>query len=49
MSESQHWIYIALAYGATFAIVGVLVLRIFSDHRRLTAELRRLQDKGSQE
>jgi heme exporter protein CcmD len=46
--DSAHWTYIALAYGATFAIVGGLVWRIVGEHRRLHAELARFEKDGEQ-
>ena len=49
MNENPHWLYIALAYGATFAILGFTAWRIFSEHRRLTAELAELKDNGEPE
>ena len=48
MSEAAHWAYVALAYGATFAIMGAIAWRIVSEHRLLTAELARLDDKGDE-
>jgi len=48
VSEEAHWTYIALAYGATFAIMGFIAWRIVREHRRLTAELARFDDKGEE-
>ena len=48
MSEEAHWTYVALAYGATFAIMGFIAWRIVSEHRLLTAELARLDDQGEE-
>lgn len=42
MNEA-HWGYIALAYGVTLLVVGALALRIVLEHRRLRAELARLE------
>lgn len=44
--NSEHWGYIALAYGVTAGIIMVLVLRNLFDYRRITAELSRLEHKG---
>ena len=46
MNDDAHWSYILLAYGVTFAIVGAVVWRIVSEHRRLLAELAQLQNNG---
>ncbi len=43
MTGDAHWIYIAVAYGATFAILGVVVWRIVSEHSRLLQQLAQLQ------
>lgn len=48
MNESAHWTYIALAYGATFAIVGALIWRIVGEYRRLLAELARFENDREQ-
>lgn len=48
MTDSSHWTYIALAYGATFAIVGVLIWRIVGEYWRLLAELARFENDGEQ-
>lgn len=48
MSESDHWAYVALAYGATFVIVAVVVWRIVGEHSRLIAELAELADDGDE-
>lgn len=47
--NDAHWVYIALAYGVTAAVVGVLALRIVLEHRRLRAELDRLETKAADE
>ncbi len=44
MSDDAHWSYIVLAYGVTFAVVGVMTWRIMREHRRLLAELSRLRN-----
>ncbi|QGM46993.1 heme exporter protein CcmD [Methylocystis heyeri] len=47
MFSDANWIYIVLAYGVTFSVVGGLAWRIVSEHRRLTEELGRLnQSEG---
>ncbi len=46
MNDDAHWSYILLAYGVTSAIVGAVVWRIVSEHRRLLAELAQLQNNG---
>ena len=43
--SDPHWSYVLLAYGATFAIVGVVVWRIVGEHRRLLAELAEFKDR----
>jgi heme exporter protein CcmD len=49
MSE-DHWGYVILAYAVTGATVAYMVARILLEHRRLAAELARLErndgDKG---
>ena len=49
MNDDAHWSYILAAYGVTFAVVGAVVWRIVAEHRRLLAELARLQDSGGDE
>jgi len=44
VTENEHWVYVALAYGCAFAIVGLMVWRVVSEHWRLSAELKRLQN-----
>jgi heme exporter protein CcmD len=46
VNEDAHWTYIALAYGATFAIVGALVWRILGEYRRLRGEIARFERNG---
>ena len=46
MNDDEHWSYILLAYGVTFASVGAVVWRIVAEHRRLLAELAQLQNNG---
>jgi heme exporter protein D len=46
MSE-DHWGYVLLAYAVTGVTVGVLILRILLEHRRLAAELARLEKTGA--
>ena len=46
MNDDAHWSYILAAYGVTFAVVGAVVWRIVAEHRRLLAELARLQGNG---
>ncbi len=46
MSADPHWIYVLLAYGATFAILGAVVFKIVREHARLLAELARFKDDG---
>lgn len=48
MSE-QHWTFVALAYGVTFVVIGVIAARIILDYRRLRAELARLEALGADE
>ncbi|MGA8171660.1 MAG: heme exporter protein CcmD [Methylocystis sp.] len=43
MNGDAHWPYILIAYGITVVIVGSVVWRVVSEHRRLLAELARLQ------
>jgi heme exporter protein CcmD len=43
---TDHWGYVLLAYGVTGAIILILVLRILLEHRRLAAELARLEQTG---
>jgi heme exporter protein CcmD len=40
--SAQHWTFVALAYGVTFLVVGAVAARIVFEHRRLRAELARL-------
>jgi heme exporter protein CcmD len=47
--EDSHWIYIAAAYGATFAIVGVVVWRIVGERRRLLRELAQFRSDAGDE
>lgn len=49
MIEDSHWIYVAAAYGATFAIVGVVVWRIVGARRRLLQELAQFRSDGGDE
>jgi heme exporter protein CcmD len=44
--SDQYWSYIALAYGVTFVTIGVIAARIILEHRRLRAELARLEASG---
>jgi heme exporter protein CcmD len=46
MSE-DHWGYVVLAYAVTGATVAILALRILLEHRRLAAELARLEKNGA--
>jgi len=46
MNDDAHWTYILLAYGFTFAIVGAMIVRVVREHRRLSAELHRLDKSG---
>jgi heme exporter protein CcmD len=49
MNDEAHWTYIVLAYGVTFAIVGAMIVRILREHRRLNAELRKIDgEEGAQ-
>jgi heme exporter protein CcmD len=48
MSEA-HWSYIVVAYAVTIASVGAIALRIVLEHRRLCAELARLEAAGADE
>ncbi len=48
MSES-YATFIVLAYGLTFAVIGGVALRIILEHRRLRAELARLERTGAKE
>lgn len=43
---SGHWTFIALAYGVTVLVIGAAAGRIVFEHRRLRAELARLQASG---
>ncbi len=45
MSEA-HWSYIFVAYAVTIASVGAMAARIVLEHRRLRAELARLEAYG---
>ncbi len=45
MNES-HWAYIAIAYGVTIAVIGILALRIVLEYRRLRSALARFDQKG---
>jgi heme exporter protein D len=44
--NQEHWTFIALAYGAAFATIGAVAARIILEHRRLRAELARLEAAG---
>ncbi|MBM3577433.1 MAG: heme exporter protein CcmD [Alphaproteobacteria bacterium] len=46
---SDHWFYIAAAYGVTIVTLGVVTLRIILDYRRLRAELARFGAAGSRD
>jgi heme exporter protein CcmD len=43
----EHWGYILLAYGVTAATILIMAFRILLEHRRLAAELARLEKNGS--
>jgi heme exporter protein CcmD len=45
--SGEHWGYVVVAYGVTVATILFLALRIVLDHRRLTAELARLEGEGA--
>ncbi|OAI29623.1 hemagglutination activity protein [Methylosinus sp. R-45379] len=45
----EHWGYILLAYGLTAATILIMAFRILLEHRRLAAELARLEKNGSGE
>ncbi len=47
MSDDAHWSYILLAYGVTFAVVGVMTWRIMREHRRLLVELSKLRNDSN--
>ncbi len=46
---SDHWFYIAAAYGVTFVTLGVVTLRIVLDYRRLRAALTRFGAAGARD
>ncbi len=46
---SDHWFYIAAAYGVTAATLGVVTLRIVLEHRRLRAALARFGAAGARD
>ncbi|MBI1981533.1 MAG: heme exporter protein CcmD [Methylocystis sp.] len=46
---SDHWFYIAAAYGAAVATLGVVTLRIVIDYRRLRAALARFGAAGARD
>jgi heme exporter protein D len=46
---SDHWFYIAAAYGVTIATLGVTTLRIVLDYRRLRAALARFGAAGARD
>ena len=46
---SDHWFYIAAAYGVTAATLGVVTLRIVLDYRRLRAALARFGAAGARD
>jgi heme exporter protein CcmD len=47
MSE-DHWGYVIVAYAATGLTIAVMALRILLEHRRLAAELARLEKNGGE-
>ena len=46
---SDHWTYIAAAYGVTVVTLGVVTLRIVLDYRRLRAALARFGAAGARD
>ncbi|WP_292531012.1 heme exporter protein CcmD [Methylocystis sp.] len=46
---SDHWLYIAAAYGAAAVTLGVVTLRIVLDYRRLRAALARFGAAGARD
>lgn len=48
MNES-YGVFIVLAYGLTAIVIGGLALRIILEHRRLRAELARLERTGAKQ
>lgn len=46
---SDHWVYVALAYGVTVVTIGAVAARIILEHRRLRAELARYGARGARD
>ena len=47
--SAAHWSYIVVAYAVTIASIGAMAARIVIEHRRLCAELARLEAAGADE